>query len=697
MAEYTGKYIGRYHIREQLGEGGMAIVFRAYDTNLERDVAVKFIRTGQIVPDLLEQMLKRFEREAKALAKLSHANIVIIYDFGKHEEVPYLVIEYLKGGTLKDMTGTPMDCQEAVRLTIKLADALAYAHKKEIIHRDIKPGNILITENREPKLVDFGIAKILDMGQTSLLTRTGVGIGTPEYMAPEQFLGKDIDGRADIYALGVVLFEMVTGRRPYQADTPAAVMIKQTTEALPSPLKFNPEVSTGLENVIIRALAKDVEYRYQDMGEFGKALQGLLDGKAKEPTPVMPTEIFESARAAEDILEEIQPEELASDHYEKNEETELADIDLQEIPSEQVLATQPDLIQASQKKAQPQLEVIENGLGRKPKHKILLWAWGIGIAGILLIVILSGINLVGNGQRGQGMLAFMAIPTDTPTSTLTETSTFAYTPTPTMTARPEESPTLTQTSVPTETATPILGIGSTQISEKDGMVQVYVPAGEFEMGSNMNNHEKPIHTVYLDAYWMDRTVVTNAMYARCVQAGACVNPKSNTSITRDHYYGNSEYDNYPVLYVDWFAAQDYCEWTGRRLPTEAEWEKAARGTDGRTYPWGEEIDKSLANYHDYTGDEDTTAVDSYPQGASPYGVLDMAGNVWEWVMDWYDDTYYSSSPSGNPQGPSTGMQRILRGGAWGINYGYSRSAYRFREDPSGGYVNVGFRCAMSIP
>ena len=231
-----------------------------------------------------------------------------------------------------------------------------------------------------------------------------------------------------------------------------------------------------------------------------------------------------------------------------------------------------------------------------------------------------------------------------------------------------------------------LGIGSTMISEKDGMTLVYVPEGKFKMGGEYDD-EKPIHTVYLDAFWIDQTEVTNAMYEMCVEAGACKYPSNEA------YYVSERYSDHPVIYVNWNRANAYCEWAGRRLPTEAEWEKAARGMDGRTYPWGENIDSNLANYNKNIGD--TTEVGSYLDGASPYGALDMAGNVWEWVADWYGENHYSSSPFANPTGPSTGVYRVLRGGSWYSQVKLIRPVNRQRRPPSLAHNRGGFRCATS--
>ena len=247
--------------------------------------------------------------------------------------------------------------------------------------------------------------------------------------------------------------------------------------------------------------------------------------------------------------------------------------------------------------------------------------------------------------------------------------------------------------------TPTLGIGSTMTGE-DGMTLLYVPAGEYTMGSDDGEaYEKPVHKVTLDAFWIDQTEVTNEMYETCVVAGVCKELSSNASFTHSSYYDSSEYDNYPVIYADWNMARTYCEWVDRRLPTEAEWEKAARGENTNVYPWGNTFDGSLLNFCDTNcsfdwadkssddGFADTAPVGRYPVGASPYGAYDMAGNVWEWVSDWYSHTYYAGSPDSNPLGPDSGQFRVLRGGVRSVNRNWGGPSY-----PD---VNTGFRCAMT--
>ena len=272
---FVGQSLGRYHILEQLGEGGMAAVYKAYDTRLEREVAVKIILPSH---QHTEKFIKRFEREARALAQLSHPNIVKVLDYGEQEGMPYLVMEYVPAGTLKEQLGRPIPWSEAARVLVPIAKALAYAHQQKIIHRDVKPSNILITRSGEPMLSDFGIAKILDEEETVDLTGTGVGVGTPEYMAPEQGLGKVVDFRADMYALGIIFYEMVTGRKPYRADTPLAVMLKKTTEPLPQPKQFVPELPEFVEQVLLKTLAREPENRYQDIDGVISALEGIARG-----------------------------------------------------------------------------------------------------------------------------------------------------------------------------------------------------------------------------------------------------------------------------------------------------------------------------------------------------------------------------------------------------------------------------------
>jgi len=233
--------------------------------------------------------------------------------------------------------------------------------------------------------------------------------------------------------------------------------------------------------------------------------------------------------------------------------------------------------------------------------------------------------------------------------------------------------------------------GPASATSKDGMPLMLVPAGEFLMGSEPYLDEEPVHKVFLSAFWIDQTEVTNGAYALCVEEEACQLPSRAISYTRKSYFGNTFYKTYPVIYVDWFEADSYCKWAGRRLPTEAEWEKAARGTDQRIYPWGDHLpDTDLLNYNLDFGD--TSVAMNFLSSPSPYGVLNMAGNVSEWVADWYDSRYYSQSPARDPSGPATGKYRVVRGGSWSDNRNLVRSALRLYYEPDASFFNLGFRC-----
>ncbi len=225
---------------------------------------------------------------------------------------------------------------------------------------------------------------------------------------------------------------------------------------------------------------------------------------------------------------------------------------------------------------------------------------------------------------------------------------------------------------------------------------VLIPGGPYEMGSDNFTDEEPAHRVITNAFRIDQTEVTNGQYARCVAQLVCQPPRRFNSYSRPEYYGSPQFADFPVIYVTWDDADTYCRWAGRRLPTEAEWERAARGTDDRIYPWGDQLPTpALLNYNFKFGD--TSAVGSFPLGASPYGVLDLAGNVAEWVADWYAKDYYAASALSDPRGPLATPYRVVRGGSWLDNRNYVRAGLRRFYPPDSAFINLGFRCAESVP
>jgi formylglycine-generating enzyme required for sulfatase activity len=317
------------------------------------------------------------------------------------------------------------------------------------------------------------------------------------------------------------------------------------------------------------------------------------------------------------------------------------------------------------------------------------WSKLIGILGFAVVAMLIAAFAITR-------LSSRAVPTERSTEIPATAENTAAIP---VTSRESPAPTTeppTASVPPTEAATVTASGPLPEIRDDTGAEMNLVPAGEFAMGSERGEtDEQPVHTVYLDDFYIDRFEVTNKMYQACVDAGQCESPRQIYFFAESPskiYFGNPQYDNYPVIYVDWNLAKAYCEWRGARLPTEAEWEKAARGAQGDTYPWGKDLDCQKANYQNCVNR--TSEVGNYPDGVSPYGVYDMTGNVWEWVADWYSDNYYSNSPRNNPPGPNSGQSRVLRGGAWPR---FDVTAYhRNKFAPDYNTFDIGFRCARAV-
>jgi len=627
MSGLIGQNFGRYQILERLGEGGMATVYKAYDTRLEREVAIKVIRREAFPPDEMEMLLKRFERESKSLGRLSHPNIVGVIDYGDYEGLPYLVMVYLSGGTLKDRLGSPMPWREAIQLILPIAHALEYVHDHNIINRDVKPSNILMTDKGQPMLTDFGLVKLFGEQEkdATSLTSSGTGLGTPDYMAPEQWTGEPT-AQSDLYSLGVVLYEMITAHRPYTADTPAGVLLKQATESLPLPKQYIPDLPKDVESVLLRVLAKDPADRYANMHVFIEELQNLLAGRE------VVASTFKTSRLREQMTGKLRRNQDAAH---------------QPAPQKKIFST------------------------------LIIAAIGVFV---LLLALGGGYWLL----TTPGILS----PVMTPTQQLALPSPTEIPPT--QTPQPTITPT-EEASLPTETPVP------DEIRDAKNVPMRLVPAGEFTMGSDDTGDvgSRPAQKLYVDAFYIDKFEVTNEMYDACVYAVECRRPQQGGSATRNTYFANPVYAKFPVLYVDWKMANAYCEWRGARLPTEAEWEKAARGTDARLYPWGnDEPDCSLANHVGCVAD--TTPVDQHEKGQSSYGVYGMSGNVWEWTSTLFKAYPYKADDG--REDPDVLGERIARGGSWhvfGGNSGNVRADTRLKLDPGyfGGYV--GFRCVIS--
>ena len=283
MNDLIGQTLGQYQLIEQIGAGGMATVYRAYQPSLERDVAIKVLP-----PIHAEQpgFSDRFQREARAIANLNHPNILPVHDFGQEEQYSFIVMRYIEGArTLTEVMASPLSLSQTTALIGQIAAALAYAHRRGVIHRDVKPSNVLM-DGDWALLTDFGVAKITEASVK--LTDTGVGIGTPAYMSPEQGQGRPVDHRADIYALGTILYEMLTGRLPYEADTPLAIVFKRATEPLPPPRTLNPDIPPAVEQVVLKALAVEPDKRFASAGQLAAALEQAVSESGVDPDKVLP-------------------------------------------------------------------------------------------------------------------------------------------------------------------------------------------------------------------------------------------------------------------------------------------------------------------------------------------------------------------------------------------------------------------------
>ncbi len=308
MSDFLGSTLGPYRLLEQIGLGGMATVYKAYQPGMDRLVALKVLPSHYARDP---RFLKRFEQEARVIAKLEHRNIVPVYDFGEQDGTAYLAMRYLQAGTVKNiLSHGPLPLTDAAKLLADIAVALDYAHAQGIVHRDVKPSNILVDKHGDAYLTDFGIAKVLE--SASELTGSAM-LGTPTYMAPEQTIGKPVTPQSDVYSLGVMLYEMVIGKPPYEADTPIAIALMHVHEPLPLPRKMRPDLPEAVELVILKALAKESNDRYQSAGELARAFAGALNesGPAVDSPPNRLVELANvavEAKGSEEVTYEIREE-----------------------------------------------------------------------------------------------------------------------------------------------------------------------------------------------------------------------------------------------------------------------------------------------------------------------------------------------------------------------------------------------------
>ncbi|MCA1816819.1 MAG: SUMF1/EgtB/PvdO family nonheme iron enzyme [Acidobacteria bacterium] len=662
----SGQVVGNYKLVEKIGEGGMGAVFRGVDLMLEREVAVKVLR-----PELASQpqVVERFRSEAITLAKLNHPNIATLYSFFRQSNDYFMVLEFVRGETLDKLMGVgrPMPCEQALALFSQALEGIEHAHRFGIVHRDIKPGNMMLTETGTLKVLDFGIARVLG---TARMTRAGHLIGTVEYMSPEQVRGQETDARSDIYSLGLLLYEMLTGRVPFTSDSEFDLMKSQVEDVPPPPRTHVAHLPEEIERAILRALSKKPEERFQTAGEFRAALVGdgvaattafnyaaaratspLSQGAASLATPPPSAPVSTPPPLSGESLKETRfaplgfvvapppavPVSSGVVHAEPAPSTEA-------IP--QAVLTAPEAHPAgSGATAAPPPRAVLFGLSGKV----------LAIGGGALALLLVG---------GVALLLLLAHALRKPSGDAAGAGTAE-------TARAAAPASPTPTPAPADPTPP------------QGMV--YVRGGEFEMGrDDGDDYGKPEHRVSVSHFFIDKYEVKNEDYAKFVKEMSHAPPQT---------WKNGAYPEgaarLPVTGVTWDDASAYAAWAHKRLPTEEEWEFAARGEKGLRYPWGDEWQDGMANANSVS--KGVVEVGKF-QGASPFGAYDMIGNAWEWTA-----TDMAAYPGGSlPQKLSTG--KVIRGGCYSVPSTNVSTTLRrgWLSTGAATYADTGFRCAQDV-
>jgi formylglycine-generating enzyme required for sulfatase activity len=660
---------GRYRIVRPLGAGGMGAVYLAEDTVLGRRVALKVPHLTAASPAVVE----RFYREARMAAGVEHPHLCAVYDVGQVDGVHYLTMPFIEGRPLSQLVDPdkPWPPRDAVALVHKLALATEVMHRQGVIHRDLKPGNVLLRPNGEPVLMDFGLARsFTEQGQR--LTSSGTPVGTPAYMSPEQVAGEQsqLGPGTDVYSLGVILYELVTGAVPFQG--PLAAVFGQILHGRPrAPSAARPGLGPEVDALCLTAMAREVEGRYRSMAEFAQALEGYLRQGGLPPPVPEPAPATGVAPASGEAAETRvacpacgKKLKLPPGLRGKKVKCPACQTRLDTAgPPPAALATRPGgPLDFSPETALGPASAYATPKARRPSPP----AWGrlllpSGAAGMLLAVLLVAWLLFG-GRGGTGK-----------------------------DQAPPPGP-------------------AKQVVNSIGMKLALIPAGKFLMGSlpdekGRSGDEEQHEVEITKPFYLGVYEVTQGQYQQ-------VMGKNPAGFTKEKGGG----PDHPVENVSWQDTQDFCKKlsalekeraAGRvyRLPTEAEWEYACRGgaRENTPFHFGKSLSSTQANFDGNSpfGDapegpylRKTRAVGSYQPNA--FGLFDMHGNVWEWCADWYGATYYKQGPRQDPSGPPEGSVRVFRGGGW-YNHGQRcRSAIRNGFAPYDRVDYLGFRVALVL-
>jgi eukaryotic-like serine/threonine-protein kinase len=719
----VGTTVGeKYDIEAVVGEGGFGIVYRAMHRIWKQPVAIKcFKALMDVAPDVRETLLKDFIQEGALLTQLSGrtASIVQARDIGTFVTpsgawVPYMVLEWLEGMTLEAMLeaervalgrdgGAAWPVDKVIALLEPVAAALEVVHRRGIAHRDMKPANIFVlapeTDEMHVKVLDFGIAKVVQSAaEHGGFTKTGgkVTSFTPAYGAPEQFSrAQGATGPwTDVYALALVMTEMLIGRPPLEGDDFIQLgMATADPNRRPTPGAFGVNLASGLEAVFRRALAVKTGDRFATAGEFWQAVRAALNMPDMRMT-AEPGGSRSAVRAGSGPQAQAPGVGAGGPTLKGSPAASVRNPNVfSSAPTELGTPLSSGSLAISTGGSATRSNVTAtNPTPSAPRSK----------SGVIVGAVVAGIAVAGTGfflmGRGKG---------DAPGASAVALAPPVASVAPAASAPP-----------------PFKSCGEKMAS---------LEGGKFFMGSDdkdASEDERPAHQVTLSPYCIDLYEVTTAEYKACSDIGECkraptsvewkdIKPHEQKSYSRICNANHPDNGAHPVNCVDWEMASTYCAWQKKRLPTEAEWEFAARGPDGRRYPWGdEEPDKTRMNacgkecttwsaknrvvlgygeqrmYPDDDGFPLTAPVGSFPDGKSRYGLFDVVGNVWEWTSDW--DAKYAPEPVVDPKGPQAGTRRVVRGGAFnGIMPSWVRPSQRYSDLPSTHSHAYGFRCAQS--